>query len=237
MTVARPPGRLPRHVLALLLAAAPAAVLAQTSFRVGLVSDYRYRGISLSDSGPAAQIAVNHDTAAGFYFGAALSGARLDHTDANAQAVAYAGYAQRLGTVLSWEAGLTATAFNRASAYDYQEVFAGIGMERLGARLYFSPHYAGVGGRTVYAELNGSYPLSDKVELVGHAGYLHPMASAGRWQYVPPARADLQAGVSVARDAWTVQLAWVATRDGAALYPGAYERRARRWVLSTARVF
>lgn len=236
MTFAFPPVRLSHYFLAVLLASGPAGALAQTGFSAGLLSDYRYRGLSLSDGLPVAQLGVNHDTASGVYLGLAVSGVRLPHTGTNVQAVAYAGYAERLGSAFSWEAGLSATAFSRAAAYGYREAYVGIGIERLSARVYLAPSYFGIGGRTLYAELNGSYPLSDKVDLVAHAGHLRPAARTEYRPFAPDPYTDLQAGLSAVRDNWTVQLAWGVTRGDAA-ETRVYGSRAHRWMFSGARGF
>ncbi len=214
---------------------AAGAAQAQTSFTAGVVSDYRYRGMSLSEETPAAQLALNYDDPSGAFAGVSLSQASLPFTEASALAVSYAGFARPIGKTLSWEAGVSQSAFRNAAHYNYHEVFAGLSVERLSARLYLSQRYLGVGGRSAYAEVNGSHPLTDVLDLVGHLGYLR--AGAQGWQAAPPARADVRVGVSAALAEWTVQLAWSATRQGAALYPAAYGSGARKLVLSIARSF
>jgi uncharacterized protein (TIGR02001 family) len=236
VTFAFAPVRLSRYLLALLLASGPAGALAQTGFSASLVSDYRYRGMSLSDGLPVAQLAVNHDTASGAYFGLAVSGARLRYAETNAQAVAYAGYAGRLGAAFSWEAGFSATAFSRAARYGYREAYVGIGVERLSARVYLAPNYFGIGGRALYTELNGSYPLSAKVDLVAHAGHLRAAERNEYRPFAPDPYTDLQAGLSAVHDNWTTQLTWGTTR-GDASDARVYGSRAHRWVLSGARAF
>lgn len=226
-----------RCTLAWLLAAVPLAALGQASFGAALVSDYRYRGLSLSGERPAAQLSANYDTALGVYAGVHLSRARLRYTDASSVAIGYAGYAQRFGANAGWDAGVSATRFRGAGHYDYRELYVGISMERIAARLSASPRYYGTGGRSVYAEVNGSIPLSGWLDLSGHAGYLHAAGAARPWSYRVPARMDATIGLGSVFDGWTMQLAWSATREGAALYPGAAPNHARRLVVSGARGF
>lgn len=228
---------LARAVLAWLLAALPLAALGQASYGAALVSDYRYRGLSLSGERPAAQLSANYDTGFGAYAGLQLSRARLRYTEASAVAIGYAGYARRFGAVASWDAGVSAARFRGAARYDYHELYVGINMERVGARISASPRYYGTGGRTVYAEVNGSIPLTGWLDLAGHAGYLRPVGAAQLWRYRPQARLDATIGLGTAIDAWSVQLAWSATREGAMLYPGAAPYHARRLVLSSALAF
>jgi uncharacterized protein (TIGR02001 family) len=56
------------RILAALLLLAPAAAQAQTlSFQADLVSDYRFRGYSLSDEAPALQVSLTVESLSGFY--------------------------------------------------------------------------------------------------------------------------------------------------------------------------
>ncbi len=210
-----------------LLLAAPLFAQAQISASVSAMSDYRYRGISLSGGQAAYSVAANFDTAWGGYAGASLATARMRYTRVDAQAMVYAGYARRLGESASWDAGVSDTRYHGSSRYNYRELYLGVSGPRLNARIYTAAHYFGVGRRSVYAEVNGSHPLSDSVDLVGHVGYL----------VKPEARADLRIGINAAFDAWNVQLAWVATREQTPLYPALYTRRPRQGVLSVTRGF
>ena len=215
------------RAVVLLLALASGAASAQATYSASLSSDYRYRGMSLSAGHAAPGVAVNLDTASGVYAGASLMRARFVYTPVDLQMVAYAGYAQRIGAHASWDAGVTETRYSGARRYNYRELHAGVSGERFSARVYVSPHYFGIGGRSVYAEINASHPLTDSMDLVGHVGYL----------LRPAARTDVRVGLQAALDQWTVQLAWVATRDGPPLYPFLSTPHARRLVLGTSRVF
>ncbi|MES2296567.1 MAG: TorF family putative porin [Pseudomonadota bacterium] len=210
------PGARGRYLCAALLAAcafAPLRAHGQLALSASLLSEYRYRGAALSDGGPVAQLGLNYDGPNGVFVGVHASGARLRRTDANAQAILYAGLARRLGAAASWEAGVSAVRFRGAANYDYHELFAGLSAERMHARLYYSPHYFGVGGSTVYAEAGASAALGAGVELFGQCGYLRPVGEAPRYWYVQNARADLRVGLSARIDAWSAQLAWVAARE------------------------
>lgn len=215
------------RMFALVLALASGWASAQATYSASLTSDYRYRGLSLSEGQAAAGVAVNIDTLSGLYAGASLVRARFIYTPVDLQMMAYAGYARRIGTNLSWDAGITETRYSGARRYNYRELHAGISGERYSARVYMSPHYFGIGTRSVYAEVNGSHPLTGNLDLVGHVGQL----------LRPASRTDVRVGLNAAMDEWTVQLAWVATRDKPPLYPFLYMPHARRLVLSTSRVF
>lgn len=209
-------------MLALLLAAASAAAPAQTSFTASLMSDYRYRGVSLSGELPAVSVSANHDFASGLYGGVSVASARLRYTPVKARLVSYAGFARRMDNGYGWDVGVADVRYRGASRYDYQELYAGLTSERLGARVSVSPHYLGIGPRSVYTQVTGSWPLGDKVDLFADAGYLH----------IDQPRKDARIGISVMFQSWTVQLAWSATRQRAR-YSAQVQQAERQLVLST----
>lgn len=223
-------------VLALLAAVAAPSCMAQASFSASLSSDYRYRGITLSDNRPSGQLGVNYDSAFGAYAGLSVARARLRYTETSALAIAYAGWARRFGDALSWDAGISAYRYRDAEKYDYREFYVGLNGERSGVRLSLAPQYFGVSGRTAYLELNSSRALSERVDLVAHAGYLHAIGSE-RWRYPVAPRFDARIGIAAGFDAWTLQLAWSTTRKNASLYYAGAVDRPNRLVLTTALAF
>jgi uncharacterized protein (TIGR02001 family) len=191
-----------QYALAAIVCCMAPASHAQTSATVALTSEYSVRGVSLSDGRPAPQFGLAWDGAQGWYAGAYAAprltlGERSDVTSL----AAYGGYAWRARSGLAWEAGASSTAFAGASEYNYREVYAGVMTDRLAARVYFSPSYYGYGGRSAYAELNGFYPVRDKVKLIGHAGVLHGRGTRNR--------VDLRLAVGVDVGDINVQLAWL----------------------------
>src|SRR5262245_25036682 len=103
---------------ALLLCAAAESASAQLSGTLAGVTDYRYRGVTFSDRRPAAQAGLTYDDASGWYAGAFGSTVRLDPpggASSKFQAIAYAGYAMRLGSGVSLEVGGDYAAFAGAS--------------------------------------------------------------------------------------------------------------------------
>jgi len=146
----------------------------QTSANLTLVSAYTARGVAL-DPHPVLQLRVEHDLAAGWYAGAFASPTGLDGGRQD-QLIAYGGRAQRLTSTLTWDAGFSHSAFLRGARFSYSEFYAGLALERSSARLFYSPAYYGE-GRTVYLDLNTSYPLGDRVSLALHAGLLHPFGA------------------------------------------------------------
>lgn len=200
----RQPGALALIGLACLCA--PAA-RAQLSGSAGLVSDYMYRGISLSDGKPAARLSLDFDGAQGWYAGGqVVSGQLAMQSHRNAQWLGYAGYARRLASGLAWEAGVSAYAFHGMPRWNFREVYAGLSFDNYSLRLHYAPDYLGFGERTVYAELNGGAPLAPGWRYLWRGGYLYAPGHAAS------SRAEARVGIGKSFDAWQVQLSLDAAR-------------------------
>jgi len=196
------------------------ASFAQVSGSVSLVSDYRFRGVSLSQGRPAAQAEVSYDHASGWYAG--LFGSNIQfyaHSPHEVQAVAYAGYSRRLQDGLSVDAGATYSAFSGGDGYDYAEAYVGLTTEQFNARLYYSPDYFEEGVRTFYGELNGSHRLIDKIRLIGHGGVLRSMSVASGESSRERAHFDLFAGLELSLLPFKLQLGRVANDGPSRVYP------------------
>jgi uncharacterized protein (TIGR02001 family) len=188
-----------------LLAAHPAH--GQVSASVSLTSEYSARGVSLSDGRATPQLSIAYDTPRGWYAGAfAAPGVALGELSSVTQLVAYAGYARRLASGLSWEAGASSTTFQHASEYNYREVFAGLASDRVSGRLYFAPAYYGYGGRVAYGELDGFHPLREHIRLSAHIGLLHGLSGITAQARD---RIDLRLALGFDAGACNLQLAWL----------------------------
>jgi uncharacterized protein (TIGR02001 family) len=203
--------------------------LAQAGGSIALLSDYRWRGVSLSDERPTFQLSASYDHPGGWFGGASLTGVVLGPYDQpQLQLLGYAGYAGRLSERLGWEAGATGVHFGVDSRYDYGEAFAGLSGERWTMRLHYAPDYFGRGMRTVYGEFNVGVPLSALVRATAHAGALVRVGGAA----AEDGRTNLDAslGLALARDAWEVRLDWVAG-GRSSVYPTGYGRAAANGTL------
>lgn len=202
--------------LALLLATPSSA---QVSGSAAVVSDYRYRGISLSDNRPAVQLAVAYDHADGLYAGILASSARPDpETGDDVQLLPHLGYARRMDNGISWEIGAEYAAFLDASGYDYPELHIGVGSERVNARLFFAHRYFGEDSDAVYVELNGNHPLLDRVRLLGHVGWLHLDTTEQSFPGLQDQHVDLRVGIGIDVGRCDLQVAWVSTDGDEARY-------------------
>jgi len=165
-----------RSAAALALCVCAGCAGAQFSGTLTGVSDYRYRGNTLTDRMPAAQVGLAYDDPKGWYAGAFGSTVRLKPPGGESsyfQAIAYGGYAMRLSSGVSIEAGADYAAFASASESNYGEVFFGAATDNLSARVYYAPRYFGESSSAFYGEINATQPLADRVHLHVHAGYVH----------------------------------------------------------------
>jgi uncharacterized protein (TIGR02001 family) len=226
------------HAVAFCFALIAANVSAQVSGSLTLVSDYRFRGVSLSDNKPAAQLGAVYDDARGWYAGAFASTVQFAYpSNRELQTIAFVGYVWRFPSGLSSEVGADYSAFTGAGGYRYQEVYWGIAYENLNGRLYYAPRYFVHDSDAIYGEVNGAQPLFGRVRLLAHAGVLRNSienAYAGRAVHHV---FDARIGVGVDFDEFSVQLNWVGSSSANAAYPVAGTRRQSGAVLSLFRSF
>ena len=202
--------------LACMLACLCGKVRAEVNFgevNLGIVSDYRYRGLSLTDGDPALQAGFAWDHEDGWYAGLFAAGTRIGG-EHGLQAVSYLGRAWRLDSGRSWEAGIQHVALTK-HADDYSELYLGLISDRWSARVYYQPDAFGDHGPTAYTEFDASIGLGGRWRLLGHLG-------AG-WRgdpgpYVDRVRYDGRLGVGVALGAVHLHLQRVRT-EGRGAYP------------------
>lgn len=144
---------------------------------VGVVSDYRYRGVSLSDRRPVANLDIAADFANGVYLGVSALGVFTAHSGFRALGLQeYAGYARRVGPELTADVGLTNANYTEAyaggEAARDQEVYLGLSGHGVTGRVFYAPNYFGHGYSTVYGELSGVVRPRPNWRLTGHVGVL-----------------------------------------------------------------
>jgi uncharacterized protein (TIGR02001 family) len=222
------------HRLALSLAAALAFCLssparAQLGFSVSADSDYRFRGVSLSDGKPDVNLNVTYDNRSGFYAGATAIGAESAHGGAHILAyLEYIGFSAPISGNIAWDAGVSNSTVSQRpyNPYniDYVEAFAGVVTRDFNVHVYYSPNYIGEGFDAVYLDLNGAVRPRQGWRVFAHAGVLTPLGVGGE----PGSRRehyDLRVGVAAAFANTEVQLAWTTTSPGFNYPPGVRQRR------------
>jgi uncharacterized protein (TIGR02001 family) len=226
-----------RAAAALSILFVSADVFAQFSGSASLVSDYRYRGVSLSHNKPAAQLAVTYDDASGWYGGAFASTVQLFYPSTELQLISFVGYAKRMPSGVTWEAGGDYSVVTGPLSYSYPEVFLGVASDNLSARLYYAPRYFGQDSEVIYGEVNAAQPLLDNVRLVAHGGALLNSIQGGYAQRPEHRVFDASVGVAVDFDHFNVQLSWVGISSASTPYPVTTSRSKNGVVLILSRSF
>lgn len=194
----------------------------QVGLSLAAVSDYRYRGVSLSDARPAASLSLSYDHPSGLYAGTQLIAAQPRGQGAEVVAnLTYAGYVARRGRGPAVDLGairydLTSYG-SRKRTVDYGELYVGLVGDHLNAHLYYAPDYYQSGVRTLYADLAGGFRPTPAVRLFGHVGVHAPVGGRKRPQ-ARKVRYDFRAGTALDIGAAELSLSW--TRLAPAYAPG-----------------
>ena len=174
-----------------ILGATPAA--AQASASLTVESDYRFRGRTLSAGRPTATAQIGYDDRSGVYLNVAATG--VAHHD-GARLMAFhgnLGYARRVTGRLTLDAGVLHTeyfdSYVSGRPAKTTEFYAGAGVGRVAARVYYSPHYFYPDYRSLYGELELTLPVGEKWRLQGHVGGLTYLETP-RYYYGPRDRYD-----------------------------------------------
>jgi uncharacterized protein (TIGR02001 family) len=153
-------------------AAAPGPIA--VAFSLSAVSDYRFRGVSLSSEKAALQpsITLTHDS--GFSLG--LWGSNIaDNGGDNIEIDATLGYSKEFGSVTA-NAGAVAYLYPGAKNLNYGEVFGGlktaVGPGHVGANVAYAPKQKNIGNKdNIYYGVTADLPLGElPVTLVGSFG-------------------------------------------------------------------
>ncbi len=205
---------------ALALAVWPAAARAQVSFSGSIDSDYRFRGLSLSNGQPVLTLSVAYDHSSGAYAGVSALGQYTADDGARMLGfVEYAGYAFRpSASGPSFDVGVDNENYDeysgKAYAASYSEVYGGVTFRDVGSHIYYSPNYFRAGASLIYASLDGTYRPNDDWRLTAHGGVATPMGDyAGGSQHE---RYDLRLGVSRQFRNLEAHIAWTGYWPGPA---------------------
>lgn len=216
-----------------------ASVGAQVTGTVTGVSDYRYRGISLSRERPAAQFTMVYDGPAGGYGGLFASTVAFAAASApTVELVGFMGVAMPIFAELHADAGIDYAAFGgNLRDYDYGEAYAGVSSRDWSVRLHYSPDYFGISGSSLYGEIDVTHPVGERVTLIGHVGVL-VLTARGAAARLRPTRdpVDARAGVALDVAGLNLQIVWVSTNATRAGYPIA-RQRGDTVVFSVSRMF
>ncbi|MBU3078111.1 TorF family putative porin [Sphingomonas quercus] len=227
-----PPARARRqlwHAAAVLILQHPltGAAPAQLGGGIGVESDYRLRGYSLSAGRPVATGQLGYDHSSGLYvdgYAVAMFAQGRAHFlgwDTNI------GYARRLGTGAAADLGVIRRQY-RASyaggrASRYTELYAGLTLQPIVVRLYYSPDSFVRDASTLYGEVEGTLIPSRDWRIGGHVGALAFVDDGGG----RPVRYDWRLSATRLLGSFDVHAALSGGRPGRQYYDGrAHDRTA-----------
>jgi len=150
---------------------------------VSAYSDFRYRGVSLSNGRPVGILDLSYDASSGLY--AALSGSLVASREGVRPLglTLNGGYARRIGRELSADIGVVHSRYSQYSdvptGRTYSEIYAGLSSEYVGTRFSLSPNYVGKAHWTLHGEINGHIDLTPSLYLDGQVGALMLLNSYG----------------------------------------------------------
>jgi uncharacterized protein (TIGR02001 family) len=220
--------------LGVLCMTSEASVLAQWSASVAVDSDYRFRGVSLSESSPGLRAAVNYDAQNRCYGGASATRVELARGDPYAQLLGYAGCVLGADGAHPFELGATFSHFTGDSSYDFAEGYVGVLAQRWGARVHFAPDYFGRHVSTVYAELDVHTLLDEHWRVFGHLGGIVRISGDGGGE--SRSRVDVRFGGGWVWRALDLQVSWLAASRGGP-YPAVYDKSRSAWVATASYSF
>lgn len=192
-----------KSLLVLSLCACTAPALAEVSAEVGVISDYRFNGVSQTERNPAVQASVDYAHDSGAYFGLWGSNAHFSGTKVRAELDATLGYSFALAE--DWQGDMGIATYNYfggtdADALNYPELYVGVTLpSNTSFYVHYTHDYGGEGLSSYFIELSQDYEWEDYLFNVrathtqtdqdslwdGKDNYQHIEVSAARtWQGV-----------------------------------------------------
>ena len=166
--------------------AAPAALAQDTdvpgpvevSANIGVVTDYRFRGVSLTEGDPAVQGGLDIAHESGFYIGTWASNIVGGDTFGEVEVDLYAGFATQITPLVSLDVGATYYAYPTGDGpADYYEPYAKLGAQlgpvEAGVGVYYAPDQESLGDEdNLYVSLDlGAGIPNTPLTVSAHAGY------------------------------------------------------------------
>jgi uncharacterized protein (TIGR02001 family) len=162
-----------RHIGILVAALWATGAQAQFSSTVAVVSDYDFRGVSLSARDPALQASLDYTFGdSGFSAGAWASNVDFGPDyDADLEVDYYVDYERALTDTFSLAAGISLYTYPSSDVDSSPEAYVGFGAGDFELRQWFTDDYSALGQTALYTEANYTATLSEAVALTFHVGY------------------------------------------------------------------
>jgi uncharacterized protein (TIGR02001 family) len=149
------------------------AANAEITGTVGAVSDYDFRGVSLSAKDPALQGSLDYAHDSGLYAG--VWGSNIDYgdnVDGDVEVDLYVGFANQFNDDLGYDVGVVYYTYPGSDDIeDYPEFYAGLSYKWLEVKQWYSNDNSGTDLDSWYTEANASFDLVENLSLGLHAGY------------------------------------------------------------------
>ena len=149
------------------------AANAEITGTIGAVSDYDFRGVSLSAKDPALQGSVDYAHDSGLYAG--VWGSNIDYgddVDGDLEVDLYVGFANQINDDLGYDIGVVYYAYPGSDDIeDYPEFYAGLTYQWLEVKQWYSNDNSGTDLDSFYTEANASFDLVENLSLGLHVGY------------------------------------------------------------------
>lgn len=176
-------------------AAEPAASPHTVTGNFAVVSDYRFRGISQTDTGPAVQGGIDYSHSSGFYLGnwnSSVSGEFFNES-AGVEMDFYGGFKLPIGD-LTLDFGALYYYYPRGEnadgdEYDTLEAYIGASYGPISGKIWYGISDKWFGSDdasgSIYYELNGTFTIAEGWSLVTHIGYqdVHDIDDADYFDY------------------------------------------------------
>lgn len=180
----------------------------ELSGNVGLVSDYRFRGISLSDRDPAIQGGIDLSHKSGFFIGTWASSI-ADYGGSNVELDLYGGYAGQAAGV-DYSVSFLGYLYPGGSGVDYYELQGTIGKTigpaTLELQLAYVPDQKNYPGDNIYVSAGAEVAVPDTPLTLSVRGGRESSDFTKKW--------DWEAGVSYSLGNLTASLSYVDTNYG-----------------------
>jgi uncharacterized protein (TIGR02001 family) len=200
-------------VAAGLLCAAASANAGEVTGTVTAVSDYDFRGVSLSAKDPALQASIDYAHDSGFYAGAWAS--NIDYgsgIDGDIELDLYLGYAGETEGGMGWDVGVvwytypdSSSSATVSSISDYPELYAGMTFGPVEIKQWYTNDYSGTDLDALYTEMNYGFELPADFGLNLHLGYNYGDAFDG-FEYF-----DFSVGVAKTLGNFNLELRYLGT--------------------------
>lgn len=162
-----------------LMWAAATASAGEVTGTVTAVSDYDFRGVSLSAKDPALQASIDYAHDSGFYAGAWAS--NIDYgpgIDGDIELDLYLGWAGEFANEAAWDAGIvwytypdSSNSVSASKIPDYPEIYAGISFGPVEIKQWYTNDWSGSDLDALYTEMNYGFELPADFGLNLHLGY------------------------------------------------------------------